>query len=1842
MRSKTQFLLIAISIFVLTGCYPDRPIREQAGSNATSEPASTRVDRSSVLVETRANDLDSLVAHKAVKSSYGNLPLYFEENRGQADRRVSFLTRGAGYDFFLTPEEAVMVFKTRESKAPRPRAETAPTEEPPATFVHDVVRMSFVGANKKPTIAGADVQVGRTNYFKGKNGSEWRTNVPHYASVKYGNVYPGIDVVYYGSQNRLEYDLLVSPKSDPSQIRVQLKGARRLSVDKDGNLVVATETGEFKQMRAVAFQKVGTERREVPTRYELASDNSFRIIPGDYDTTKELIIDPLIDYSTFIGGTSADTIEDIAIDSSGNLYATGNTASTNFPTTTGAYRTTKVGAIDAFILKLNATGNQILYSTFVGSSGDDFGNSIAIDSAGNAYITGETRSNGFPTMNPRQSNYGGSNDCFITKLNATGNGLVYSTYHGGSALDLCNGIALDSSGNAYVTGWTGSTNFPVANAYQSTLTPDAPGGAGSAAIDAFVSKLGAAGNTLSYSTYLGGGDAEQGRGIAVDAAGSAYVTGYTFSDNFDLANPFQSVRGGFYLNSDAFVTKFSPAGNTLAYSTYLGGNQPDASFCFPFCVDSASDDAFDIAVDSQGAAYVVGQAYSTDFPTAGAYQFSNQSASTNGSDAFVTKLNPLGNTLGFSTYLGRSGSETAYGVAVDSGGSVHVTGRTTSPNFPVVSAIQPTSAGDEEAFVTKFSASGGTLAFSTYLGGSAVDVGNAVAVDNSGNIYVAGQTFSTNFPTSTPAQAANAGAGDGFVTKITFATGYSISGQITKLDGSPAPNVTVTLTGGQGRQTTTNATGHYTFPALPGGRDYTITPSSGIYTFVPSSRTITNLSANETANFTVEVYTISGQVVDTSGNPVPLTRIDLTGSLTLAVLTDTNGNYAFINMPGGDYTLTPSKADHAVTYTFTPPNYTFNGLSTSQTANFVAKRTLTAELIPIADAYVRDGTFANTNFGNEPVLMTGRDRRSDNGKNMDSYLKFDLTNISRNIESAKFRFYGGLSLNQAKTVAAFAVSTSAWIESGPGGITWNNRPLLPADPLYQMWVSPGGTAFNTYEIDLTPYIQSEIAAGRRVISFALRDYIAYDATMTAHSRENATERPRLVLTMDGSDNAAPVISMTSPTNGATFGAPASIPITATATDVDGSIARVDFYNGTTLIGNASTPTSGSTYSMTWNGVAAGTYTLTAVAFDDLGAQRMASPVTVTVNQANTSPAVSITSPTTNSTIGAGSNITITASADDPDGNVTQVEFLYGSTSIGIDTTPSNGNSYSVNWNNLPTGVHSVTARATDNNGGVTTSAPITVRGVGQIAFSPTADSYVQDGSSATTNFGTAAELRTQVGAAGSNRETYLKFDVTAATGIEKATLRLRGALNDASGTNVQANVHPIATTTWTESGSGSITWNNKPAGGASILASAVIVNNSERWYEFDLTSYIQTEKAAGRNVVSFVIKGAAASTPYIRFNSREATTYQPQLTLLTTQQRSVLFAVGSTTLVPGDSAIQTRLQSLGFTVTLKVPGSNANASIKPTDADGKALVLVSSTVNAANVTNKLRNIPVPVLNWEFDVQDDFGMTNTSSGNDFGSATNQQNLTLTNLSHPMSAGLSSPVQATTGLSTFSWGKPNANAIAIASLPSDATRIAIYGYDAGASMFGLPAPSRRIGFFLTDATGSLLTDNGRSLFDAAVRWASRVDTLPVIDSITPPSALIGTSVTIAGGNFGATQGTSTVHFNGTLANVSAWGASSITATVPANATTGPVVVTVNGFASNGFLFTVTTVNGDSDGDGLPDAWEMAYFGHLNYGANDDPDGDGVNNLDEYRQGRNPTKGAVSNPSAVDLRVFTPLGP
>ncbi|HEX8000312.1 MAG TPA: DNRLRE domain-containing protein [Pyrinomonadaceae bacterium] len=1819
-RRKITFVLLAAICFSNV-CLTINSSGASAARSNNEPPDSHRMAQLQPDVAAAPSSLPNLTPPDAATpepklEDLAKLPLSFEANKGQAHERVRYLSRGVGYNVFLTPDEAVLsLAKSEPSQPAKAPHDSKPSQGRRRVKADTELKLSLVGANGRAQIRGLEELPGKSNYFIGNDRRRWQTDVPNYAKVKYEAVYPGIDLVYYGNQQQLEYDFVVAPGADPHLIRVSFHGASKLRLDKSGDVLISTGGGQVRQHKPTVYQEIEGRRKEISSRYLLKGKRDIAFEIGDYDTSRPLIIDPVLNYSSHMHGFPYS----MALDSDRNIYLTGSTSSTTFPVINPLQQTYGGGDTDAYVMKLNAAGSAIIYSTYLGGNDHDTGNGgsgimhIALDPSGNATIFGTTGSADFPTFNALDSTYNGSyHDTFVSKLNAAGNAFVYSTFLGGASAEVAGGIAVDALGNAYLTGQTYSPNFPTLNPIQSPLCNGNN-------TDIFLTAINSAGTALLFSTHIGGSRSDGGGGIALDSSGNIYLTGSTSSLNFPLVNPTQATKTDF--SNDAFVMKVNPLGTALLFSTYLGGN--------------ASDYASDIALDSSGNVFVTGTTESDDFPTtAGAFR----TAHFGYQDPFVTKIDTVTPSVVYSTYVAGGGSDYSEAIAVDSQGCAIVYGTTVSTNFPLVNPIKSQYFGGyTDLFLSRLNATGSALTFSTFLGGNSNEDARDIVLDSANNTYLTGTTGSTDFPLVNPMLSTQSG---GFLMRIGGLVGFNIGGSVRDANGVGLSSVTITLSGSQTGSTQTNASGDFVFVNLPSGGNYTVTPSKTPFSFTPTNRTFNNLSANQTADFTVLAYSLGGRVIKTTGAGEPGVTLTLSGTQSGSVQTDTNGYYSFPAVAaGGNYTVTPSKSDPLLTYTFAPANRSVTNLSANQTlADFTASTSNVVTLNATADAFVQDGTTAANNYGTVTPLQLRTDRRTNNGLNRDVYFKFDLNAVSRSISNVRLRIYAALSEAGSVSTSAYSVASTTWIESGAGGINWNNKPALSAAALPGATATINTTSYAAYEIDVTNYVRSEKQAGRNIVSLALHDPSAVTPNITLNSREAASNKPQLIVTTSNTNNLAPVVSLTSPANGATYTAPASVTVSATASDSDGTISKVDFYAGTDLIGTSTA----SPYQTTWSNVAAGSYNLVAVATDNSGATTTSGVANVTVNASNAAPVVSLISPLQGTTFAAGSNIPLSAQASDNDGTISKVEFFAGATLVGTATTASAANTYDVTWTNANSGAHSLTAKATDNSNGTTTSGAITVNVVSQTGLSPTADAYVKDGSTATTNFGTALELQSQLSStAGSNRESYLKFDLTTTTGITKAKVRLYGRLSDATGNNVPVAVYSVASTTWIESGTSSINWNTKPVAATTPLASTTITDNIARWYEWDVTSYVQAEKIAGRSVMSFAVKNTSNSSPYTTFNSREANSNRPQLLLQTTQPRNALLVVGSTTLNTGDNAIKTRLQNLGYTVTAKAAGSTTSTAINTIDADGKALVVISSTVTPANVAAKFRHVAVPVITWEFDLLDDQGMTGTVSGTDFGTTATQTQLAIINATHPMAANLSGTIAAVTAASTFTWGKPNVNASKIATQTTDATKIVIFGYDNGAVMPGLDAPARRVSLFLTDTTAASLSTNGGALFDAAVKWATETITQPTISNLTPTLGPIGVNVNISGLNFGTTQGTSTVTFNGVRATPSAWSDRLITASVPAFATTGPVIVTVSGVASNAVVFAVGAT--DSDGDGLPDNWELQYFGNLSQNAGGDPDGDGLSNLQEYQQGRNPTKSAINDTGDfVNLKVYTPLWP
>jgi Beta-propeller repeat len=666
-----------------------------------------------------------------VSEAYGKLPMRFEANAGHLDARVKFISRGNGYNLFLTPTEAVLALRNKM--------------EGTGADQRSVVRMKLIGANSAPRVEGVDALSGKSNYFIGNDPSRWRRNVTSYAQVRYSSVYPGIDLIYYGNQQQLEYDFVVSPGADPDAIELSFDGADRMEVDARGDLILHTEGGELRQRKPLTYQEMNGRRREIASRYVLRGGQQVGFEVAAYDPARPLVIDPVLGYSTYLGGTASDVAQGVAVDAAGNAYISGLTSSLDFPTAEPLQPAPAGGlGSDVFVTKLNANGSGLVYSTYLGGNNIEEGLDIAVDREGNVYLTGFTFSSNFPTMNPFQPAISGFGDIFVTKLNSAGSALIYSTYLGGSSVERGQGLAIDRQGNVYLTGSTLSSDFPTMNPLQPTLSKSQ---------DAFVTKLNSTGSALVFSTYLGGSDADTGGDIAVDLGGNVYLVGGTSSIDFPTANPLQPAIAdtGTTLRGDAFVTKLDASGTALIYSTYFGGN--------------SSDIGNDLALDAHGNVYITGTTLSTNFPTMNPLQPSL----AGGNDAFVAKIDQSGSKLHYSTYLGGSILDGGTGIAVDVRGNAYVIGSTNSNDFPTLDPVQPTPVTPSlNAFVSKLKGDGSGFVYSSHLGGSATDFGQGIALDIRGNAYVIGSTSSADFPTTPEAfqKELRGVSDDAFITKV--------------------------------------------------------------------------------------------------------------------------------------------------------------------------------------------------------------------------------------------------------------------------------------------------------------------------------------------------------------------------------------------------------------------------------------------------------------------------------------------------------------------------------------------------------------------------------------------------------------------------------------------------------------------------------------------------------------------------------------------------------------------------------------------------------------------------------------------------------------------------------------------------------------------------------------------------------------------------------------------------------------------------------------------------------------------------------------------------------------------
>lgn len=633
-----------------------------------------------------------------------SLPVFFIPNAGQTHPSVRYMVHTPGLNAGFTPVSAVFQLDRMS------------------------LRVDFEDANPEVAIEGLDRLGGNANFLIGNQEQNWKTDLPTYQKILYRNLYPGIDMTYGGIGHRIKSEFMVNPGADPARIRLRYSGADHISIEPNGDLLIRGRQTEAREEAPVIFQKGA----QIPGQYRLLDADTVGFILGDYDPSQPLLIDPTLTYATYLGGTGMSAVTALAVDSSGDLYATGWTESLNFQIA-GPIQASNAGGVDVFVVKLNPAGTSLLYATYIGGSATDKGAGIAVDSSGAAYVAGSTSSSNFPLVSAADSKLGGGQDAFALKINAVGNLLVYSTYLGGTGADYGYAIAVDSSGDAYIAGDTMSANFPITSGVAQTKF----GGNQ----NVFITKLNPSG-AIAYSTFLGGSGVDHTGAIALDSSNNAYIAGGTTSTNFPTVGAIRSSNGGY---QDAFLTKLNSAGTAFVYSTYLGGNGG---------ATGTPEQATGVAVDSSGNAYITGVTDSTNFPvTAGAFQTVLAAIE----DGFVAKVNPAGSALVYCSLLGGSASNYTTGIAVASGGVAYVSGYTSSSDFPVVNATQALFGGMYDAFVSVFNSTGSSLSFSTYFGGSGSDSANAIAIDSSGNMYVGGQTNSANLPTNNAIQPSNPG-----------------------------------------------------------------------------------------------------------------------------------------------------------------------------------------------------------------------------------------------------------------------------------------------------------------------------------------------------------------------------------------------------------------------------------------------------------------------------------------------------------------------------------------------------------------------------------------------------------------------------------------------------------------------------------------------------------------------------------------------------------------------------------------------------------------------------------------------------------------------------------------------------------------------------------------------------------------------------------------------------------------------------------------------------------------------------------------------------------------------------
>lgn len=659
--------------------------------------------------------------------------LYFIPNLGQFHEEVAYCAKAMGYTLWVTEQGITYDASILKNPAMTPETDTGFR---PIEYRRVISRASFTGASPTLEVIPLDMTEHRVHFFRGSEKSAWKTGIRTSQSILYRDLYPGIDLKISGMESTNEYEFIIHPGGDMLNIVFTYDGCSAAALDEKGILLMGNDHYGFRHKVPLCYSVSGGTNKPATVQFRQIGDDSFGYMVADYDKRETLVIRQEIDVSLKdkeFG--SCDMGYRIAVDSHGAVYVTGRTRSNDFPIK-NSYRGNLSGEEDAFVSKLNAAGTALVYSTYIGGTSCDYGKGIHVDSEGRVYLTGITYSDDFPTQNALFEKNAGHSDAFIAKLDASGKNLIYSTFLGGSSDEAGQSLTADHSGAVFVTGWTQSQDFPVQDALIGRL---------SGKRDAFVAKIDPSGSSLLFSTYLGGDSLDFAKDITTGSSDTIWVTGYTGSSDFPVKSPLISTFSG---RLDAFVTRLSSTNANLIFSTFLGGTSCD--------IGNA------ISTDPDGSAYITGYTDSGDFPFKNGWDDSLSGKT----DAFVVKISSSDNSLVYSTFLGGTSDDSGCDVAVDAQGAAYITGYTYSQDFPTQKSLAEGLTGKRDAFVTKIAPAGSSLSYSALLGGTSYDCGRSIAVDRSGSAYITGYTNSDDFPTMNPFREILAGKDDAFVTKF--------------------------------------------------------------------------------------------------------------------------------------------------------------------------------------------------------------------------------------------------------------------------------------------------------------------------------------------------------------------------------------------------------------------------------------------------------------------------------------------------------------------------------------------------------------------------------------------------------------------------------------------------------------------------------------------------------------------------------------------------------------------------------------------------------------------------------------------------------------------------------------------------------------------------------------------------------------------------------------------------------------------------------------------------------------------------------------------------------------------